>query len=88
MGTTCQPRPNPHQRRPTSPVVDFDEAKAEAKAESNRNFVEALLENRFGSVDEELAAIVESIASLPVEEYTPLLLNASRTELLDRFSAK
>jgi hypothetical protein len=69
----------------------YEEAMAdirqEAKAESNRSFVEAILETRFGSVDEELAAIVESIASLPVEEYTPLLLNASRAELLDRFSS-
>lgn len=72
------------------------EAKAEGLAQgitqgeqrSNRRFVETILENRFGSVDEELAAIVENIASLPAEESTPLLLNASREEILERFSAK
>jgi flagellar biosynthesis/type III secretory pathway protein FliH len=56
---------------------------AKGIVKSNRPFVEAMLKTRFGSVDEELAAIVESIASLPVEESTPLLLNASRAELFD-----
>ncbi|MGK7925029.1 MAG: hypothetical protein AB4290_07220, partial [Spirulina sp.] len=44
-----------------------------------------LLQVRFGEVDEELAAIVEAIASLPSEEFAPLLLQLSREELLARF---
>lgn len=61
---------------------------AQGEQRSNRRFVETILQNRFGAVDEELAAIVSSIASLPVEEYTPILLNSSRAELLARFSAQ
>ena len=44
-----------------------------------------LLRVRFGEMDEELAAIVEAIASLPPEEIAPLLLQLSREELLTRF---
>ncbi|MGK7926060.1 MAG: hypothetical protein AB4290_12585 [Spirulina sp.] len=45
-----------------------------------------LIRVRFGEVDEELAAIVEAIASRPSEEFTPLLLQLSREELLTRFN--
>jgi len=37
-------------------------------------------------VDEEVAAIVEEIATLPSEEFTPLLLQLSPEELLERFT--
>jgi len=40
---------------------------------------------RFGSVDEELAAIVEPLLALSPEEFTPMLLQLSREELLARF---
>ncbi len=44
-----------------------------------------LLRTRFGEVDEELAAMVETIASFPSEEFVPPLLQLSRSELLARF---
>ncbi|MEM9539571.1 MAG: hypothetical protein AAGA60_08670 [Cyanobacteria bacterium P01_E01_bin.42] len=44
-----------------------------------------LLQVRFGAIDEELARIVEAIASLPSEEIAPLLLQLPREELLARF---
>ncbi len=44
-----------------------------------------LLRTRFGEVDEELAAIVEKLASLPSEKIAPLLLQRSRSELLTHF---
>ncbi len=44
-----------------------------------------LLRTRFGEVDRELAAMVETIVSLPSEEFVPPLLQLSRSELLARF---
>ncbi|BAY13297.1 hypothetical protein [Calothrix sp. NIES-2098] len=54
------------------------------KAE-RRNLIENLLRVRFGSLDGELSRIIEPLSSLSAEEFTPLLLQLSRQELLDRF---
>jgi hypothetical protein len=48
--------------------------------------VENLLKTKFGELDEALSAIVPSLLLLPPEEYTRLVLQASREELLERFS--
>jgi flagellar biosynthesis/type III secretory pathway protein FliH len=50
-----------------------------------RAVIENLLRVRFGSLDEELRMIIESISQLAPEEFTPLLLQLSREQLLDRF---
>jgi hypothetical protein len=44
-----------------------------------------MLKVRFGEVDEQLLAIVPALLQLPAEEYTTLLLQLSRQELIDRF---
>jgi hypothetical protein len=59
--------------------------KQQARQEGQRVVVESLLKIRFGEVDEQLATIVPALLELPTEEYTQLLLQASREELLDRF---
>ena len=51
-----------------------------------RTTIENLLRVRFGALDNELHAIVESLLALPPEEFTPLLLQSSREDLLARFS--
>jgi hypothetical protein len=48
--------------------------------------VENLLRVRFGVLDEELQSIVAPLLELPPEEFTSLLLQLSRDELLARFS--
>ncbi len=53
--------------------------------QERRQVVENLLRYRFGSVDEELSRIVDSLLQLPPEEFTPLCLQLSREELLSRF---
>lgn len=50
-----------------------------------RNLIENLLRVRFGSLDEDLSRIIEPLSSLSPEEFTPLLLQLSRQELLARF---
>jgi hypothetical protein len=61
------------------------EGKKEGQIEGQRKVVENLLKSRFGSLDEELSTIIEPLLSLPTEEFTPLLLQLSREELLQRF---
>jgi hypothetical protein len=59
----------------------------EAAQQGQREVVENVLKSRFGSLDEELSAIIEPLLSLRTEEFTPLLLQLSREELLGRFNA-
>ncbi|TRU24328.1 MAG: flagellar assembly protein H, partial [Microcystis aeruginosa Ma_QC_B_20070730_S2] len=40
----------------------------------------------FGNLDPDLSVIIDRILLLPVEEFTPLILNSSRTELIAHFS--
>ena len=47
--------------------------------------IENLLRVRFGTLDEQLAAIVTALLTLPPEESTALLLQLSRSDLLARF---
>ncbi|MBW4446044.1 MAG: hypothetical protein KME38_03955 [Spirirestis rafaelensis WJT71-NPBG6] len=47
--------------------------------------IENLLRVRFGTLDEELVAIIEPMLVLPPEEFTRFLLQSSREELLARF---
>ena len=54
--------------------------------QGERLVVENLLKVRFGEIDNELQAIIEPLLTLPPEEFTPLLLQLSREELIDRFS--
>lgn len=51
-----------------------------------RTIIENLLKVRFGALDNELSSIVQPIALLSPEEFSPLLLQLSREELLNRFS--
>ncbi len=80
-------------------IMNLTEAYQEARAaavqegvqqgvqQGQRQVVESLLRFRFGSVDEELLRVVESLLQLPPEEFTPLCLELSREELLARFDS-
>ncbi|MDJ1178859.1 hypothetical protein PJF56_08295 [Roseofilum sp. BLCC_M91] len=57
----------------------------QGKKQATLGLINNLLRTRFGEVDEELAEIVDAIASLPSEEWVPPLLQLSREELLVRF---
>ena len=47
--------------------------------------IESILQVRFGAVDSQLAAIINPLIAMNREEFTPLLLQLSREELLARF---
>lgn len=64
---------------------DREQAKQEGIQQGERLVVENLLQVRFGSLDKELSAIIELLLALPPQEFTPLLMQLSREELIARF---
>ena len=63
----------------------LQQGKVEGEKEATRRLIENIFQVRFGEMDEKLAAIIPSIMKLSSEEFTPLLLQLSREELIDRF---
>ncbi len=61
------------------------EGRQEGLQEERRSMIENFLRVRFGEVDEQLSQIIESMLVLPTAELTVMLLNFSRSELLERF---
>jgi hypothetical protein len=60
----------------------FREIREEATAAVTKEGIEAILLVRFGEIDEKLSAVVPKLMELDSREYTRLLLNLSRSELL------
>jgi hypothetical protein len=67
---------------------DREQAKQEGREEGERLVIENLLQVRFGSLDEELSAIIEPILALPPSEFTPLLMQLSKEELIARYGGQ
>ncbi|MEO0843681.1 MAG: hypothetical protein AAF063_33050 [Cyanobacteria bacterium J06643_5] len=69
-----------------SPIYlqQLENAKQEGVTTERRTVIENLLQVRFGS-DDELNTIIEPISKLTPREFTHLLLQLSRKELLNRF---
>jgi hypothetical protein len=63
----------------------YQRDREQAKLEGERLVVENLLQVRFGSLDDELNAIISPILALPPSEFTPLLMQLSKEELIARF---
>jgi hypothetical protein len=57
----------------------------EGLQQGERLVLENLLRVRFGTVDEDLAGIIDAVLSLPPEEFTPLVMQLSREDLIARF---
>ena len=57
----------------------------QGKQGERRIAIASLLRIRFGSIDEEISRIIEPLTALSPEEFTPLLLQSSREDLLARF---
>lgn len=64
---------------------DREQAKQQGIQQGERLVVENLLKVRFGEINNELQEIIEPLLALPPEEFTPLLLQLSREELINRF---
>jgi predicted transposase YdaD len=64
----------------------FQETRAEGEAKGKlaaaKEGIEAILLVRFSEIDDDLATVVPELMKLDSREYTRLLLNLSRSELL------
>lgn len=56
----------------------IQEGKQQGIQQGERLVVENLLKVRFGEIDNQLQAIIKPLLSLPIEEFTPLLLHLSQ----------
>ncbi|MBZ8182500.1 hypothetical protein [Oscillatoria salina] len=63
----------------------YEQEQEQAIQRGERLVLENVLRVRFGSLDEELATILEPLLALSPEEFTPLVMQLSREELLARF---
>ncbi|WP_293158831.1 hypothetical protein [Okeania sp. SIO2C9] len=63
----------------------LEEATKQGMREERREQIENILKVRFGTIDNQLEAIIEPSLSLLPAELVPLLLQLSRDELLARF---
>ncbi len=63
----------------------YQQDREQAKQEGRQEIIENLLQVRFGTLDEELKAIIPPILALPPSEFTLLLMQLSREELITRF---
>jgi flagellar biosynthesis/type III secretory pathway protein FliH len=61
------------------------EGQQEGIERERRAMIESILQVRFGAVDSQLAIIINPLIAMSREEFTPLLLQLSREELLARF---
>ncbi len=62
------------------------EGRQEGIERERRAMIESIMEVRFGQVDSQLQTIINPIIAMGREEFTPLLLQLSREELLARFT--
>ncbi|MBP0020287.1 MAG: hypothetical protein J7647_22380 [Cyanobacteria bacterium SBLK] len=62
-----------------------EEGREEGQKQATYRLIENIFRVRFEAIDEELAGIIESIMKLSSQEFTPLLLQLSREDLIDRF---
>ncbi|MBD2038243.1 hypothetical protein H6F76_25330 [Leptolyngbya sp. FACHB-321] len=69
-----------------SPV--YEQWKAETLEAGERRATEGLLVARFGPLDEVLTQIVPNLVALPPVDRARLILNLSRTELIEQFEHK
>jgi hypothetical protein len=63
-----------------------NEARTQGLETGHQDVVENILTARFGTLDAELTGIIPNIIKLSPPEFSPLLVNLSRAELLDRFA--
>lgn len=79
---------NREQAKLEGRLEGIQEGRQEGRQEERRQIIESLLKVRFGSLNDELSAIIEPILALPPSEFTPLLMQLSKEELIARFGGQ
>ncbi|WP_416242403.1 hypothetical protein [Anabaena cylindrica] len=64
----------------------LQEGRQEGVERERRAMIESIMQVRFGEVDSDLATIIDFLIAMTREEFTPLLLQSSREELLAKFA--
>ncbi|WP_414623227.1 hypothetical protein [Calothrix sp. CCY 0018] len=62
-----------------------NEGLQEGVKNERRTVIENFLRARFGNLDDELNSIIQPLLGLTADEFTPLLIQLSREELISRF---
>ncbi len=77
-----------YMNRATATAVEaaVETAVATAVRSVHQDVVESLILKRFGSLDDDLIRVIPNIIKLSPLEFTPLMVDLSREELIDRFS--
>ena len=68
-----------------TPLYEQEREQTFCQSQSQRLMLENLLRARFGSLEPVDNAVIETLLTMPPEEFTPLLLQLSREELIARF---
>jgi predicted transposase/invertase (TIGR01784 family) len=66
----------------------YQEGVEEGREESRQETIENLLKIRFSKLDRQLKATIPGLMQLPSQEGLTIVVNASREEIIDRFSPK
>jgi flagellar biosynthesis/type III secretory pathway protein FliH len=59
------------------------EGKSQGLEEERRSAISSLMQFRYGAIDSQLSAVLPVLVTLTSDEYTPLILQLSREELID-----
>jgi hypothetical protein len=60
-----------------------EQGKSQGLEEERRSAISSLLQFRYGGIDSQLSAVLPVLVTLTSDEYTPLILQLSREELID-----
>jgi predicted transposase YdaD len=66
----------------------YQEGVEEGREESRQETITNLLKIRFSKLDRQLKATIPGLMQLPSQEGLTIVVNASREEIIDRFSPK
>jgi hypothetical protein len=60
-----------------------EQGKSQGLEEERRSAISSLMQFRYGAIDSQLSAVLPVLVTLTSDEYTPLILQLSREELID-----
>jgi predicted transposase YdaD len=66
----------------------FEQGRKEGREEGRQEAIEILLKIRFSKLDRQLKATIPGLMQLPSQAGLTIVVNASREEIIDRFSPK
>jgi hypothetical protein len=62
---------------------EVKQGKSQGLEEERRSAISSLMQFRYGAIDSQLLAVLPALVTLTSDEYTPLILQLSREELIN-----